>query len=90
MPQFRFTIRRMMVVVAIFTILFAIIYHETVGSYYGPGGVLDREYSEAERDWNSVHPGQKRLEPASLAPLISPSSRETVYDPEPTTRTLRQ
>ena len=36
-PRVQFTIRRIMIVVAIFAILFAFIYLETVGSFYGPG-----------------------------------------------------
>ena len=57
-PRVQFTIRRMMIVVAIFAILFAFIYFETVGSFYGPGGERDREYAEAKRVWKSKHPGQ--------------------------------
>ena len=68
-PRVQFTIRRMMIVVALFAILFTFIDYETVGSFYGPGGELDREYAEAERVWKSEHPGQ----PYPTNPPASPS-----------------
>ena len=42
----RLTLRQMMVAVAISALVFALIYDNTVGSFYGPGGQLDREYAE--------------------------------------------
>lgn len=57
-PRFRFTVRRMVVVVVFLALMFAFVYFHTVGSFYGPGGQLDREYDQAAREWRSAHPGQ--------------------------------
>jgi hypothetical protein len=64
----RFTLRQTMIAVAITALVFAFIYYNTVGSFYGPGGQLDREYAEAERIWKSAHPGQPY---PTLAPVCS-------------------
>lgn len=48
----------MMVAVAIIALLSGAFYGCTVGSFYGPGGELDREYARAEREWMAEHPGQ--------------------------------
>lgn len=68
LPRIRFTLRQMMILVAITAIFFAFVYYNTIGSFYGPGGELDREYAEAERLWKADHPGQ----PYPTAPPVSP------------------
>jgi|GEM_PF-6207595 len=59
--KFQLSLRGMMITVAVCAIIFAFIYYNTIGSFYGPGGELEREYAEAGREWKAAHPGKKRL-----------------------------
>ena len=70
LPRPRFTVRRLMAAVGISALVFALVYFNSVGSFYGPGGQRDREYSQAEREWRLAHPAQAypSLAPTTLAP----------------------
>jgi hypothetical protein len=64
--RMQFGLRQMMIFIALMAAIFAIVYYNTIGSYYGPGGQQDREFGEAERLWKADHPGQPY---PTLAPL---------------------
>ena len=67
--QMQFSLRQLIIAIAILALILAIIYYDTVGSFYGPGGQLNQEYAEAERVWRAAHPGKPY---PSMAPVRQP------------------